>query len=365
VKNNNGEMDDEDRIRSGWKPRRGHDKKFTVARDGDDLLVSFECDVCIFSKLYRRLPMSSALHKESDEFAMACIRRITLDAFWSRAPSTVQGNKHLMRSTMAITAGLLGHVEGPYGNPGPLPNFDHCGYLVAMQMVASSLGKGRYEESHKQWDTIRRVRSLYSNHYRSTARANSYTTSMTSTKGSGAQMMTEDPCCSFWFQRFAEGCRKRMGQDWRPNKALSIDLMLHLISSVEQRVEDATEQEAKVKWLMIGGYFVICYVVSLRSTEGLLVDLEALLEHFDDARSYQIIPLLGQVKGEHHSRQHLLPCVPKTDSGIQIKVWLKRLIAVHQASGRRAGPVFINAEGIQSSFSRDHVGVVRFPAPLV
>lgn len=216
-----GENDDEDRIQSGWKVKEGDDFKFHRARDGDDLLVAFECDVCIFSKLYKRLPATGE-GCEADRFAMACIRRVVLDSFWSRAKSTVTGNTYLMRSTMKkLTAGALGHIEGPYGHPGPLPDFDHCGYLVAMQMVAASLGQGRYSPSYKQWDTIRRIKSLYSNHYRTTARANHSTTSMVSTKGTGAQMMTEDPCCSFWFQRFSEGCRKRMGQEWRLNKAMA------------------------------------------------------------------------------------------------------------------------------------------------
>jgi hypothetical protein len=142
-----------------------------------------------------------------------------------------------------------------------------------------------------------------------------------------------------------------MGQEWRPNRAISVDLMLVLLGAVEQRVVDASDLPTKYKWMMAGGYFCICYVVSLRSTEGLLCDLEGLLEHFHEDRNYVIIPLLGQVKGEHHSRQHLLPCVTETDSGIRVKVWLKRLLAIHSLVGRTSGPVFINDEGIQSTTS--------------
>ena len=142
-----------------------------------------------------------------------------------------------------------------------------------------------------------------------------------------------------------------MGQDWRPNKSVSIEIMTNLLSMVEQRVMDASTLGIKSKWLMAGGYFCICYVVSLRSTEGLLCDLGALKEHFDDTRGYMIIPLLGQVKGEHHTRQHLLPCVERTDSGIEVKVWLNRLLALHSVAMRTVGPAFINEDGIQSSTS--------------
>jgi hypothetical protein len=81
----------------------------------------------------------------------------------------------------------------------------------------------------------------------------------------------------------------------------------------------------------------------------LLCDLEGLLEHFDDDRAYVIITLLGQVKGEHHLRQHLLPCVIQTDSGIQVKMWMKRVMAVHAIQGRTTGPLFVNADGMQST----------------
>ena len=280
---------------------------------------------------------------------MGCIRRIVLDAFWSRSSSTVTTNAAMMRATMLTTTSMLGHSEGPYGDPGPLPAYDHCGYLVAMQMVASSRGKGRYSPTHKQWDTIRKIKTLFSSHYRATAKANTGAVTMMSTKGVGPQVLTQDPCCSLWFQRFSEGCRKRMGQEWRPDKTISVCLVGELLAMVEQRVMDATETKDKVKWLLAGGYFCICYVVSLRSTEGLLCDVEGLLDHFNERSDHVVIALRGQVKGEHHSRQHLMPCVHVTDSGIRVKVWINRILAVHAMDGRTTGPAFINGDGIQSS----------------
>ena len=42
---------DEDRLRSGWKPKPSDLRKYSEARDGDDLMISFECDFCIFTKI--------------------------------------------------------------------------------------------------------------------------------------------------------------------------------------------------------------------------------------------------------------------------------------------------------------------------
>ena len=87
-------MDDEDRMRSGWTSRKDESNRFRYGRDGDDLLVSFECDECIFAKLYRASPDR---YSEEDVFAMGCIRRINLDAFWSGATKTVVTNTNQAR----------------------------------------------------------------------------------------------------------------------------------------------------------------------------------------------------------------------------------------------------------------------------
>ena len=67
--------DDHDRIESGWGTKKEEGNRFKVGRNGDDLLVSFECDYCVFGKLYNRLPDESAA---GDVHVMACIRRILL-----------------------------------------------------------------------------------------------------------------------------------------------------------------------------------------------------------------------------------------------------------------------------------------------
>ena len=78
------EADDEDRILSGWVPRKADVGRFTSARNGDNLMVPFECDFCVFGKLFDHVP---TLTNDKDVFALGCIRRIILDAFWSRATS--------------------------------------------------------------------------------------------------------------------------------------------------------------------------------------------------------------------------------------------------------------------------------------
>jgi hypothetical protein len=54
-----------------------------------------------------------------------------------------------------------------------------------------------------------------------------------------------DPCGSLWFQRFLLGCKKRMGQDWRPNQAIGVNLMHQLLENCEMRAIEAADSPRK------------------------------------------------------------------------------------------------------------------------
>ena len=189
--------EDFDRISSGWVTPKSDSDRFKQGRNGDDLTTPFECDYCIFRKLYGRNPVEAG---GLDDYSMACIRRINLDACWSRATSTVSGNASLLiRQGLRLSASV--GLEGPYYPPGPVPGHDHCGYKVAIQMVLASLEKGSYSTTHKQFDTIRRLRSSYSNQIRASAIANFTTLTLADNQGSSTySRLAADPCGSLWFQ---------------------------------------------------------------------------------------------------------------------------------------------------------------------
>jgi hypothetical protein len=340
-----GDRDEGNRLVSGWKPRKSDQKRYRSARDGDDLLVAFECDFCVFGKVFERPP---DLSLSADQLGMACIRRTILDAFWSRSRSTVVSNTARFREIISKSLNL--GFEPPYSAPGPLPMHDHCGYKVAILMVAKSLEPGRHSQSHMQWDTVRKLRATYSNQIRAAAVSNSTTLTLSDNKGTGYERLTADPCGSLWFNRFMTGCKNRMGQDCRPNRAISSALMVRLLLVTEEKSVDAEVLEDRERWVMAGAYFCFCFVLSLRSTEGLMTDLQGLLKYRGASADFVIIPLKGQVKGESHTRHHLLHCVNVTDSGINVRAWVRRLMAIHLMRGRVEGPAFVDpTSGIQSS----------------
>jgi hypothetical protein len=310
-------------------------------------MCPFECDLCIFRKLQGRSPEAG---NPMDNLLLGTIRRMNLDAFWCTATATVQGNKDKLDLGIRLS-GLVG-LEGPYIHEGPFPDYDHCGYEAAVQILLYSKRKGRTTKSHLQFDTIRKVRTGYSNQVRASPQMNRSVLSLGDQKGN-YQRLTLDPCASMWFSRFMKGCKNRMGQKWRPNKGMSVELLVLVLAEAENRIEGAASVREAHRWVVFHTYAVVYYVISLRGSEGLLLDLEGLHRHWSESEDrHVIIALQGQVKGETGDRDHLLPCVGKTASGIDVRKSLKRLMGLKSRMGFVDGPAISDSQG-QAHSTRD------------
>jgi hypothetical protein len=60
--------------------KKGDEKRFWVARNGDNLISHFQCDLCVFRNIHRLDPLEC----HADELALCCLRRANLDSLWSR-----------------------------------------------------------------------------------------------------------------------------------------------------------------------------------------------------------------------------------------------------------------------------------------
>jgi len=71
--------------------------------------------------------------------------------------------------------------------------------------------------------------------------------------------------------------------------------------------------------------------------------------HFENGLDWTpahvLIPLLGRFKGETGERCFLLAVVPISASGINIKIWMQRMIECHKAENKINGWVFPGNEG--------------------
>jgi hypothetical protein len=268
---------------------------------------------------------------------------MNLDAFWSSATATVHGNRDKIKMSLRMSR-LVG-LSGPYNHDGPLPSYDHCGYEIAIEILLYSRRQGKYSKKNLQFDTIRKLRTAYSNHVRASSQANQEATSLGDVKGN-YQRFSSDPCGSFWFYRFMKGMKCRMGQDSRPNKAMSVDLLLRVLEETDLKIDEAVSSRDQNRWIVFHTYAVVSYVLSLRGKEGLLLDLEGLHRYWESGDgSYLVVTLQGTVKGESNDRDHLLPCVKVTKSGIDVKASLARLMAHKTSIDAIDGPAISDEKG--------------------
>ena len=179
------------RISAEWNKIHKSDSAFICGRKGDHLMVPFECDTCIFVKLRKTKPNHQ---NPKDKLLLACIRRFNLDAFWSRTSSTVLANAS--RVARQIELSRLVGLQSPFQHRASLPLRDHCGYEVAIQILLASRRSGRYSKTYTQYDTVRHLRSSYSNFVRASNHSNQDTLALGDFNGNYSRLV-EDECGSF------------------------------------------------------------------------------------------------------------------------------------------------------------------------
>ena len=324
-----------------WSTKHRPTSDYKHGRDGDNLMVPFECDLCLFRKLRNgETPIPEA---PQDLILLNAIRRINLDAFWSRASSTVRANKDRISSGLTLSRSM--GLEGPYVFYPQPTSFDVTGYEVALQMVMHSCKPGKYSANYTQWDTIRKFRSSYATFARTTPQGCKEVLALADDKGQ-IERFVQDGTASYWFSRFFIGCKRRMGQDWRPNHAFSIELLEEIFCKIEERIEESDNAIERLKWITFAAYCAVTYTLSLRGSEGFLLDLAGLHKHWGTGYPrYFIVALLGRVKGETSDRAHLLPCVVTTSSGLKVFELVQRLVRLKESQGFIYGPAISNTEG--------------------
>jgi hypothetical protein len=150
---------DKERVVKAWGNKHRAPDEFLVGRNGDHLLIPFESDLCIFRKLRGYNPL---LTPKKDKMLLGAIHRVLLDAFWSRASSTVLANRDKIKQ--ALQPSELVGLKEPYIHYGGMPETDTFRYEVAIQIVLASRRRGKYSDDHTQWDSCRKYQTAYSNH---------------------------------------------------------------------------------------------------------------------------------------------------------------------------------------------------------
>jgi hypothetical protein len=226
---------------------------------------------------------------------------------------------------------------------------------VAIGMLIKSLEPGRYSQTYQQFETIRKLRAAYSNLHMSSLEG---VNSLRTVGGETAKMsLTLSPTNSLWFERFSEGCLKRMGQEVRQDWALPLPVLHALLEVLENEWHRMEAWPDRHRIVCAGCFAVVAFCGSFRGNKVFLTDLYGLNKYLEElvGESFVIVPLLGKYKGESHHRYHLTPLAARTDSGLPVRLWIERLVQVLHEAGRSHGPAFGDKYGgtLSSGFIED------------
>jgi hypothetical protein len=339
----------------------GEEDDYRGARPGDHLICSFDCDGCAFFRLKGRLPVEGNC---GDERTLCLIRRVTLDAFWSRKRGTVRQQLGIFKEQVSI-----GEMHGITMTPprGPFPAHHDFGMRMAIGVLEKSLKAGRHEATTK-FSNVRKITSLHTNMYKSSALgAASGTLVLRAEKK--RLYSTQSPHESDFFIMFMAGLRARVGERRKQDAAISIALMLEIQRRLELDWKQALEGDDALAMREVAEhavYFLFCFCGALRGFEGNKVPLHELRTKVAlDASTPGVatdslgrfmphvgIPLVGTFKARSVGNTELLIFVAaQTASGLCPGEWTKRLLEVLATLGIFNGWLFQTAAGAQQRMS--------------
>jgi hypothetical protein len=315
--------------------------RYRRGRNGDHLMVPFECDLCHFRNMNKRDP---SYESAKDRFTMTAIRRANLDAFWARESSTVKSN---LDRTIADYRDVTYHFnigEGFLPMMGNPTLEDRVGMRVALATLSASLRKGKYTRN-VQFDTVRQTRSWFANIFEAVTNPVEEEESIV--------ISALSPTKRLWFIRFMRGVKLRMGVVRVQNEALTSNQVLGLMELIYEEWTEAEEGPQREALEELGCFVLIGFGVGLRGEEVPLVSLEGLLYFWEetgaDSQPYTMITLFGRFKAETGYRWHCLPLCENGRSGIPFRSWIGTLLARRVSQGREKGYLFAKGDGSKSS----------------
>lgn len=336
-----------------WKKAKDEDR-FLYARKGDMLCAPFQCDYCWFINLKGRLYNEK---RAEDRLTLSLIRRVNLDIFWDKEPSTV----HSMLQVFVRARSAAQHLDLTptfLTCKKPWPLGDSVGFGEAMLLLWDSVQPKQANGGLRKFDTVRKLRSMSMNIQITSSGGG--LDGISFREGGNSFLLERCSTSSVLFTKFIRGCEKRMGRIVKQDMVLSAPILLTILNQLEEEYKnDEVSIYRKRDVVMLGSFLVIGFCDALRGNEVFLVEAASLCKYFCEGtqqnREHIIIPMMGRFKGETGERNVLRMLVWTTQSGIAIGKWVARLVRVLVAEGRSAGdqpgPAFCDAQDQVLSYS--------------
>jgi hypothetical protein len=316
------------------------EERFMCARQGDQFMTVFQCELCHYRNIYKRNPQKG---RALDPKVFAVFRRATLDSFWARESSTVRATSNYIRRGLEIASEF--EFDDVYPARGPLPLDDRVGMREAVILLTRTQDPGR-NAVKIQFDTARKIRTGFSTFWHSSIE-NLNTVVMS--KETKKLIATNCKVYGDWYERFMMGVHSRMGDQNEPDTAISIDVLHEMLKRLEVRVILSTDKFERAECIDLGFFLVAGFSGGLRGEEVVKLDLQAMIENAHDAvhnkTPFVPLPLLGRFKGEIGNRHHIIPIVCVSKSGINNKFWFEKIIQLRAEQGRINGWLYQKEDG--------------------
>ena len=314
------------------------ENRFLRARSGDMLMVPFQCGLCHFRNIQKRDPIR---FKTTDNDILEYIRRASLDSLWAREPATVKKNLNgLAKAEQEILNLGLPPLSPPLG---PFPLDDVHGMLHAIAILNRSLDQGVYEKQ-VQWATFRKLRSHITNVHQASPGGLG---DVVGAYERNRCWVSKVPTHTFWFTRFMEGLHRRVGEVVKPDWPVTIEVMKHIDTMLEEQWDAAADDYvARKRIAEMAVWFLAGFCTGLRGEEMLMVELAGTTKstrHLNDAvKPFFELRILGRTKGRQENGRHFyMPCVGVTGrSGLRPGIWVYRLTRIIRFDGRTKGRLF-------------------------
>jgi hypothetical protein len=311
--------------------------RFNVGRAGDHLITPFQCELCHFRNIYSRDPLPRlAIDREALEF----FRRASLDAFWSRATSTVRGNLSEGKRGQRFATRM--GVPCLIPEMGPFPLCDSMGMMSAAAVLDRSLDRGR-SEHFVQWATFRGTRSFITN---ATQAGVSGLSDSVGGYEKSKMWISGVVTHSFWFTRFMEGLHKRVGEVRHQDEPITIEVLHELDRILEAEWRQAKLPALKRQVAEMGTWFIVGFCSGLRGEEMLLIELAGTARDLvflaDEVCPHFILVVSGRTKGNQLSGAKFgVPIAARTEgTNLLPGKWIQRLVEIMTAKNDTRGRLF-------------------------
>ena len=323
--------------------------RFMSARNGDHTLTPFQCPLCQCRNIKRRNLIPNLTQ---DELFVCQVTRATMDAFWSRTPSTLKHHLAEIRHQLRYQRALGFNNLPPLG-PWPLGAHLGMGQAVTLECRAMEKGnRGRVTVTH---ETSRKARTVHTNLWNVSPWSGLDVSFASRNQRFCASMC---PVHKKFFEHFARGFRIRTGVMSRQDRAYSLELIHELLTRFELEWERQQEQgEINLIWLSAVMFLLVSSFGGMRGYEVVWTDLAALLHDVSRCENEEDFtgvgwPLVGRFKMEGGGfGGHVIPIAGTTKSGVEFFKWTQRFCFTLVTSGRTSGWAFARKNGDRAKAS--------------